>query len=223
MRSATVWRSTTHRRASAIPPASVRKDGTLSPAISPLAMHFRNVSFLVLDNPQLWETLPEGHRGVIGVPVILGLNTLHWSKAGTLEVGVPSQPGPVNLAYVENKLTVAITIANRQAFFTLDTGATTTDLNNNFADSFSDLLRDAKQETIQISGAGGVTHLEALILPELKVELAGQATTLRPATVSRQSNPGLGGKCCVGNLGDELITSTGAFTLDFSRMSFRLR
>ena len=166
--------------------------------------------------------MPEGHRGILGFPLLLGLNTVRWAKSGTFEIGAPAQHVPPNLAYFENKLTLATTISGRQAFFTLDSGATSTDLNNNFIANFPELLTNAKTGNAIIGGAGGNTNFESLTISSLDITVAGTLLTLRPAVATRQSNPSLGSKCCIGNFGDDLLTSTGAFTLDLSRMTLLL-
>lgn len=53
---------------------------------------FRNVSFLVFpDNEAPWSSLSPGRRGLLGVPVLLGLGALKWSKNGTIELGGASK------------------------------------------------------------------------------------------------------------------------------------
>jgi hypothetical protein len=71
-------------------------------------------------------------------------------------------------------------------FTTLDTGASTTDLNSNFALQFP--------KFIERTGKKGRTEVAAL-----------------------------GGRCCVGNLGLDLLRQTGDLTIDFRTMTLRLR
>jgi hypothetical protein len=38
-----------------------------------------------------------------------------------------------------------------------------------------------------------------------------------------QQNPAMGGQCCIGNIGLDLLLQSGALTIDFSSMVLRLR
>lgn len=49
---------------------------------------YENVSFPVFpDNQEPWSDLAVGQKGVIGIPVLLGLNKLVWAKDGTVVIG----------------------------------------------------------------------------------------------------------------------------------------
>lgn len=51
--------------------------------------HFKNVSFAVFpDNQEPWTDLPAGHKGIIGMPMPAGLETLRWEKAGKLAMTI---------------------------------------------------------------------------------------------------------------------------------------
>ena len=45
---------------------------------------------------------------------------------------------------------------------------------------------------------------------------------LRPATVTLQRIGVIGGECCVGNAGQDLLKQAAGFTIDFSAMTLRL-
>jgi len=60
-------------------------------------------------------------------------------------------------------------------------------------------------------------------LPELKLSVASHLLTLRPAEVTVQNLPGIGGDCCVGNFGNDLLSQPEAFSLDFDNMSLRFQ
>jgi len=53
------------------------------------------------------------------------------------------------------------------------------------------------------------------------LSVAGHLLTLRPAAVSLQKLAGIGGECCVGNFGDDLLFQTEGFSLDFDNMSLQ--
>jgi len=121
-------------------------------------------------------------------------------------------------------LLVASMIANRQVFMTLDTGAETTDLNANFAQQFAkEIQHIGTRNMTRVSGVGGNANIESITLPKLDFRIGGTPVTLRPAHVTMQDNPALGGRCCIGNIGLDLLLPTGRVTIDFSRMTLRLR
>lgn len=184
---------------------------------------FKNVSFIVLANQEPWTSLPPGRGGIIGLPVILGMRSIRWNKSGTADFATPDDtPLERNLVFFQNKPVVQATVENRPVFFTLDTGAETTDLNRRFADEFPSLIADAKADEASIIGAGGEAKFEARKLDSLPLTLGNRPVILKPAVVTFQSNPGMGGECCIGNLGDDVIFSGSGVFFDFSRMTLRL-
>jgi len=184
----------------------------------------RNVSFFVVPDDQgPFTSMPLDQRGILGVPIQFAVGTWQWSKSGTVRVGEKLPPGrsQSNLTFFRNKTLVSADIAGRSAFFTLDSGAVDTDLNSDFAASFGNLVANAQRTTREVTGVGGTSTFEALILPELKLSVAGRLLTLRPAAVTLQKMPAIGGECCVGNFGDDLLFQTEGFSLDFDNMSLQ--
>jgi hypothetical protein len=74
-----------------------------------------------------------------------------------------------------------------------------------------------------LTGLGGTTVTESITLPEVTFAIGGARVALRPAQVTMQQNPALGGHCCVGNVGLDLLLQTGEIAIDFSTMTLRLR
>src|SRR5215510_11918404 len=98
-----------------------------------------------------------------------------------------------------------------------------TDLNANFAAEFADYVqRNGTPVKQDITGVGGTSSTQGIRLPEVVFEISGVRSVLRPLTVTMQLNPALGGKCCVGNIALDVLTTAPGFTIDFSRMSLRL-
>jgi hypothetical protein len=60
-------------------------------------------------------------------------------------------------------------------------------------------------------------------LPEVSFGIGGALVALRPAHVTMQQNPAMGGRCCVGNIGLDLLLQTGEVAIDFSTMTLRLQ
>jgi len=186
-------------------------------------MRLKNVSFFVVPDQEPFTSAPVDRRGILGVPIQFAVGTWQWSKSGTIRLGekIPLGKSQPNLVFFRNKTLVSAEIAGRGVFFTLDSGAIDTDLNSNFAGSFGDLVANAQKTTRDITGVGGTSTFEVLILPELKLSVAGHPLTLRPAAVTVQRLGAVGGPCCVGNFGDDLLFQAEGFSLDFDNMSLR--
>jgi predicted aspartyl protease len=189
-------------------------------------MIFHNVSFAILPDVEPWKSMPTGHGGIIGAPVLLQLGCLRWTKGGAWEVGCRNGISPAdttNMVFFGNHLLVSAKVSNRQSFMTLDTGAETTDLNANFAREFASEIQAAgRRDTTSVSGVGGTAVIDSISLPQLDFLIAGKSVTLHAANVTMQENAALGGRCCIGNIGLDLLLQTGALTIDFSNMILRI-
>jgi hypothetical protein len=57
---------------------------------------FKDVSFAVFpDNQEPWSDLQPGRRGIIGIPLLVGIQTINWEKDGVAELSY--QPEPFNI------------------------------------------------------------------------------------------------------------------------------
>ena len=189
-------------------------------------MRFQNVSFAILPNNEPWASVPPGQGGILGIPILLAAGRVQWSKNGTVEFGGSSNLSPdrpPNLAFEGNHLLLQVTVLGERVFATFDTGALTTDFNSNFAESFADFVqRTGTRGSVEIQGAGGTASFDAIRLPEVATTISGTTVTLRPATLTLQRLAGLGGDCCVGNAGLDLLSQGQGFTIDFSSMVLTL-
>ncbi|MGD1071527.1 MAG: retropepsin-like aspartic protease [Bryobacteraceae bacterium] len=186
-------------------------------------IHLRNVSFAVLrDDQEPWSDLPAGRRGLIGIPIILGLRTLRWSEDGTVEVGMKPasrDTGASNLFFDDDHLVVAGEAGQRKIFATLDTGGETTDLYEGFARQFADLTATGRKDTTEVRGVGHAESFDSITLPELRLQLGRVDVALRPAHVLLKQ---IGAQCCVGNFGLDLLLQGRAFAIDFGAMRLDL-
>lgn len=186
--------------------------------------HFRNVSFAVFpDNQEPWSDLPLGRRGVIGVPLIVGLQTLRWEKAGSIELGQPSQPFNIhkaNLTFDNDHIVASATINGQKVNGTVDTGAVQTYLYKPFADRFATLLKQhGKKGSTEVHGVGHAGRFDSIILPRVEIHLGGFDTVLSPAHVLLRSIEVQG---VVGNFGLDLFRQASALKLDFGAMTMEL-
>jgi hypothetical protein len=185
---------------------------------------FENVSFAVFpDDQEPWSGLPPGQRGIVGMPLLLGLQTLRWSHDGTLTIGAPAKTLRVdesNLLFDDDHLVATVGFEQERVRLTLDTGAETTDLYQGFADQFPAFLsRTGRKDVQEVRGVGQAQKFESVSLPEAHFEVGGFDTVLRPAQVLMTS---IGAKRSAGNLGIDLLQQAAAFRIDLLAMTLEL-
>jgi len=182
---------------------------------------FRNVSFAVIEG-----TGPTAgvDAGIVGMPILLALGAIRWSPDGAVEVGSPASRvrTDANLVFDRNRLLLRTRVFGRDVLTTFDTGASTTDLNANFASTFPQAVQGAKKGTTDITGVGGTQTFDSLEIPEVIFGIGPAEVLLRPATVTLQRIGVIGGECCVGNAGQDLLKQAAGFAIDFSAMSLQL-
>ncbi|HYW74145.1 MAG TPA: retroviral-like aspartic protease family protein [Pyrinomonadaceae bacterium] len=186
---------------------------------------FHDVSFAILPDVEPWRSMPVGRAGIIGVPILLHLGCIEWTKGGDWTLGCTSgkNNSAANMVFYKNRILLASSVNGQQVFLTVDTGAETTDLNSNFARQFAGAIKQfGVKDKTSVTGAGGTTVIESISLP-VDFRIGAVVTRLRPAHVTMQENPALGGDCCVGNIGLDLMAQTGALSINFQRMTLRLR
>ena len=186
--------------------------------------HFKDVSFAIFpDNQEPWSTLPAGRRGLLGIPILVGLRTLRWNREGSTEIGARSERADIqrsNLAFDNDHLVVTATVQRKAVRATLDTGAETTDLYEPFADEFADLIKEqGKKDFTEVRGVGHAESFDSVTIPQLTIQIFGSDTRLGPAHVLLKS---IGAKCCVGNFGMDLLRQGAGFRIDFRAMTLQL-
>jgi len=183
-------------------------------------MRFRKVSFAVIAPAGLFEG---AELGIIGMPILLAIGTIQWSTSGTVTLGatVPASSAATvpNLAFDRSRLLLSTGVLGKTVLTILDTGANTTELNANFADTFPELVRTAgKKGKADITGIGGSQTFDSVELPELLFRIGNKDVAIRPASVTLQRIGIMGGECCVGNAGHDLLLQGRGFSLDFAEM-----
>jgi gag-polyprotein putative aspartyl protease len=195
----------------------------VAPELTVGDIHFRNVSFAVFrDDQEPWSDLAVGRRGLIGIPILLGLKTLRWSQDGTVEIGAKQgalREERTNLFFDDDHLAIVGNLGSGRILATLDTGAEGTDLYEGFAKTFTALMDGGKKDTTEVRGVGHADNFESITLDEVKLGVGGTDVVLRPAHVLMKQ---LGARCCVGNFGMDLFKQGRAFRIDFGAMRFEL-
>jgi predicted aspartyl protease len=190
------------------------------------AMRLQHVSFAILPKEGPWISVPPGEGGILGMPIWLAVGHVRWSSRGTWEFGRRSESldrASRNIVFFENKLLLATSVSGTRVFGTVDTGANSTDLNENFANEFAALVQNAGRQTRDITGLGGTASVPSITVPEVPFQIGPTRVVLRPAHVTLQRTAAIGGICCIGNFGRDVLAQTGEFALDLSAMVLRVQ
>jgi predicted aspartyl protease len=185
--------------------------------LGPIVLH--NVPFgVVPDKQEPFVDLPEGKRGVLGISILLAVETWRWSKDGTIEMGFASAgyvKGRENLAFDGSTPLVLAEFAHTLLTFHLDTGAGHTDLWPAFARRYpAGLSRSGKSK---IASVGGSRDISAAKLGTFDLLIDGRQLQLHDVIVLLKP-PGSSRRPYYGNLGIDLLQQAQRVTLDFTAM-----
>ena len=128
-----------------------------------------------------------------------------------------------NVVFSGNHLLLTTSVSGTRVFGMLDTGAIGTDLNENFSEQFSALIQSGTRETREITGLGGTASVASITVSEVPFQIGPTRVVLRPAHVTLQRTVAIGGACCIGNIGRDVLAQTGEFSLDLPAMILRLQ
>jgi hypothetical protein len=173
------------------------------------SVRLKHVAFLVLpDNQPPFNEQSPGSRGLIGIPVLLAFERFAWGADRKFEIGPESSNQRVphaDLCFDGNHPAVQVRYDNRTLSFTLDTGASNTDLYPPFAAAFPELIRAAvKTGSYKIKGVGGAKYMQAATVKSLTFSVGGFPVTLKPAGVLLKPTTE-SSKFFAGNLGIDLL------------------
>jgi len=185
-------------------------------------VHLANVAFFVFpDDQEPWSLVPNGHKGLLGIPVILAFRTLRWARSGTMRIGEPPAPFDVhasNLVFDNDHLAVRVGFEGRSALAAVDTGAESTDLLREFSVQFPSATAFGRKGSTQVRGVGGGESYESVRLPEVAFEIGGRRAILHGADVLLSR----GIRSYIGNFGMDVFHQGSALTMDFSAMRLTL-
>jgi len=191
------------------------------------SIRIKHVAFLVLpDNQPPFDEQSPGSRGLIGLPVLLAFERFVWGADKTLEIGPQSLPKGTphaGLCFDGNHPIVQVAYEHRPLAFTLDTGATNTDLYPPFATAFPELIRSAtKTDSFKMEGVGGAKYMQAATLESLKFSIGGFPVMLKSVGVLLKPTNDAS-RFFAGNLGIDLLQQAHQTTFDFKAMTLTLQ
>jgi tetratricopeptide (TPR) repeat protein len=185
-------------------------------------LHLKGVVFAVLpDAQEPFVELPLGKRGLIGLPVLLAMQTLRWIPSKNASLGYKGSSfhlADANLAFDGPEPVLAATSAGKSLEMTLDTGAVHTIFETPFAKKFAALLSSqGSKEEHKLTGLAGSKSYSSVVLPSLTLETGGGVMTLAPAHVIPGESTG-SAEWADGNLGMDALDQAKTITIDFHAM-----
>jgi hypothetical protein len=193
---------------------------TIAPDMAIGKTVMRNVHFWVAPDDRLnWP----GFAGVIGIDLLLKIETLRWDSSGIAEIGFPAQEKDIrkaNLCFWDRSLYLeASSSALGRMVFYFDTGNNATLLYPHFAMANLDLIV-AKGEVThgEWTAHGGHRDIAELDLPEIPLMVGGANTSISPAAVILESV----GFNRHGTIGMNLLNRAPRVTLDLHAMRLTL-
>ena len=174
-----------------------------------------NVVVLILDDANLKISLGDQSyqiNAILGYPVFQAMRSRESAyRSGS---GTPM--------YMKRLVPVVNLRANGLALpFTLDTGASGTDLSVRYYERFKDSDLSWKQDEDESAGAGGSIKRKIYKQPLLRLAVSNRIALLRDVSITpRKTNSGLDE--LYGNIGQDMFANPESFTLDFADMTFRV-
>jgi predicted aspartyl protease len=186
-----------------------------------------HVVIMVMDDTNLKVGLggKESYQinGIIGYPVYQAMGTVTFLQSGEFVAGDKTRSGQAGARMYMEQLTPVIVCAvqGKNLPFTLDTGASETDLSVRYYDRFRNDSAKWKKVRTKSFGAGGIVKRKAYLQPELSLGIGNKTATLQKVFIF-PTKMGAGIDNLYGNLGQDVWAKFDSFTLDFSTMTFSL-
>ena len=185
----------------------------------------RNVPVLVFpDSQPPWNEHAPGKRGTIGLPVILALRSIRWTREQTCQVGFsPGRAAPrqVNLAFDGVTPVTRVHVSGKPIELVLDSGNQAgTQLWERFAREFPDVAVQGRKSSRRVSQIGGSVEREILAVPRILLRIGDFDGVLEPANIF--SKP-VGNDFQHGNLGVDVLSQAAEVSIDFQAMSLTVR
>jgi predicted aspartyl protease len=184
-----------------------------------------NVVLLVVDD----ETLrigsgPDAYQinAILGYPILKALGVVTFTRDELLAGEAAKVAGPGVQIYMRG-LTPAIEceVEDRPLLFTLDSGASSTELSVRYYDLFRAQAGSWKKQVGESAGAGGSIQQSTYIQPRVVMKVGTRTVTLDDVSILPvRMNAGI--DVLFGNLGQDFIDSFESFSLDFSTMKVSL-
>lgn len=185
-----------------------------------------NVVLLVLDDANLKISFGDRSyqiNAILGYPVFQTMKVITFTHDGYFEAGPSARRNQQGIPLYMRRLTPVVNLKANGVLlpFTLDTGASSTDLSLRYYDRFKSADLSWKPNEYEAAGAGGNIKRKIYTQPELHLEVGDKTAILKDIAITPQkTNAGLDE--LYGNIGQDLFQSFESFTLDFATMTFKV-
>jgi predicted aspartyl protease len=185
---------------------------------------FKSVAFIVFpDDQEPFRDMPEGERGIVGLPTLLAFRNFSWGSDKTFEVGSRNQRSvsEPNVAFNEQFVMVQVEFRKTELTFGLDTGSETSSLEPRFAGTFADLVKQyGKKDLKKADEIGSKRKIDSISLTEVELRIGGFPTVLRTAHILFDGSTG---GCTYGSLGMDLMKQSQRTKIDFESMTLAMQ
>jgi hypothetical protein len=181
--------------------------------------HLKHVAFAVYpDSNEPFVELPEGHKGILGISILIALGAFRIEKDNRLEILSNPKSTAKSLPIVFNGASAVaqIGVSGKSLSFIFDTGAARSYLYPPLIAAVPGLARSSRRQYQNVTGPSGSSPQEVLIVPPVNLSF-GKSVVLSPATVLLRVNTGES-RWAAGILGFDLISQTLPITVDFRKM-----
>ena len=166
-----------------------------------------------------------GRQGILGLPLVIGLGALRWTRAGMCHTGsraaAGSATGPSNLRYEGQYVVANAEFDGKTLDFLLDTGNQAgTQLWGRFGDDFEALKARGRPGSVRSAQMGGAVNREVTVIPGVRLLLGGKDVALAEANLFARS---VGDLRYHGLLGTDLLSQADEVMIDFRAMRLTLR
>jgi hypothetical protein len=186
----------------------------------------KNVVVLILEDANL-KVGRDKHgyqiNAILGYPVFQALGAITFLRSGEFDAGDAVQrPATGSRMYMRRLTPVLVCgVEGHELPFTLDTGASGTDLSFRYYEQFRGEAGSSKKRTRQSSGAGGTVKRKVYLQPKLVLTVGDTRASLKNVSIF-PAPMGSSIDELYGNLGQDLVAGFESFTVDFSTMTFSL-
>jgi predicted aspartyl protease len=179
------------------------------------------VFFVMRDDQQPFVNLPIGERVIVGMPILLALQSIRFDRNGTFEVDLSLDRRRASNMYFDGSEAIFEgEFAKQRIKIFLDTGATRTRVLSLFANQFQSFVNEhGTKSSDRITGVGSSVEVESMMLPEVKFRVTGTDLILKPAQVVLKDTAANSRWYHVW-IGMDLLRQPRAVTIDFKAMTF---
>jgi predicted aspartyl protease len=186
----------------------------------------QNVVILILDDANLKIDFgKEAYQinGIVGYPVFQAFGTITFEKDGWFEGGEAAKRNDEGTTMYMKLLAPVIEcgVEGNELPFSLDTGASGTNLSLRYFDLFKGEIKNWKKGENVSVGGGGQVKRTIYLQPEVHLEVGGRTAELKNVPIFHEAM-GTDLDELYGNLGQDLVAGFQSFTLDFTKMRFSL-